>query len=315
MVSHSLPSGYRIRKAKFTDLPQLVLQIFASNGLRDYIQLKKYFFLIFITVGLIGYFSGFNLARDAHEYGSQDATNLILPIENILYNLGYRLSDDTKDYKSLLNEIASLIGIVYALFFILVMAIILAIYFISISYSKAWVVEANNKIIASVRFSPDTSKLENIYVKPEFRRRGFASYLIQYIKKQFQPTFFITCHPKLIPFFEHLGFIKDLENQLQFVWGKGNNLIPMYLPNKETEVNEIETEIFLKQIIDKFDIHQANKYDIDDICRINIVNHTMDYFLPFGMNFIWSYNLMTWFYRWIIWEIILLTYKSFDSYL
>ena len=41
MASRFLLAVCRIRKAKFTDLPQLVLQIFASNGLRDYIQLKN----------------------------------------------------------------------------------------------------------------------------------------------------------------------------------------------------------------------------------------------------------------------------------
>lgn len=305
MSSYSLPAGCRIRKAKFTDLPQLLVQIFLSNPLSHYIQLKNHLVLIFFTIGLIGYMIGFNLAKDAHEYANPYSTKLILPIENLLYNLGYRLSDDSKDYDSLLHEIASLNGTFYALIFIAIAAIFFAIYFLCITYCEAWVVEADNQIIASVRFSYYTSKFENIYVKPKFRCQGFASYLIKYIQNKFKSNLLVTCHPKLIPFFEHLGFIKDLASQRQFAWGKGNNPIPMFYPHKEFELTNIENQILLKQEIDKFDIYSVSKNYIDDINRINIFNKTIDYFLPFGVNFIWMDNIIIWLFRYIFWDFVL----------
>lgn len=312
MSSHSLPLGCRIRKAKFTDLPQLFVQIFLSNPLSHYIQVRNNLFLIFFAIAFIGFMIGSNLAIDAHKYGNPYSIKLILPIENKLYKWGYRISDDSKDYDSLLHEIASLNGTVYALIFIAIAAIMFAFFLICITYCEAWVVEADNQIIASVRFSSHTSKIENIYVKPKFRRQGFASYLIKYIQNKFKSNLFVTCYPKLIPFFEHLGFIKDLESQRQFAWGKGKSLIPMYHPNNKIELTDIENQIFLKQEIDKFDIYRGSKNDIDDINRINLVNNTIDYFLPFGVNFIWMDNIIIWLFRSMAWY-LLLRYKTIIS--
>ncbi|MGD1911072.1 MAG: GNAT family N-acetyltransferase [Rivularia sp. (in: cyanobacteria)] len=312
MSSDSLPLGYRIRKAKFTDLPQLLVQIFLSNPLSHYIQLKNHLSFIFFTIAFIGFMIGFNLAIDAHEYANSYSIKLTLPIENILYKWGYRISDDSKDYDSLLHEIASLSGTVYALIFIAIAAIIFAIFFICITYCEAWVLEANKQVIASVRFSYYTSKFENIYVKPKFRRQGFASYLIKYIQTKFKSNLFVTCHPKLIPFFEHLGFIKDLESQRQFAWGKGKSLIPMCHPNNKIELTDIENQIVLKQEIDKFDIYSVSKNYIDDINKINIFNKTIDYFLPFGVNFIWMDNIIIWLFRSMAWY-LLLRYKTIVS--
>jgi len=299
MSLHSLPTGYHNRKAKFKDVPQLFLQIFESNSFNDYVGLTKHLLFKILTIGLVCYLIGFDYAKDRYEYGNTDF------IDKILHVFKYRISDDTQDYDFILNEIASYFGIIFSLFCVLLASIIFAIYFSRNLYSKTWIIELNNQIIASARFTLDTSTLENIYVNPKFRYQGFASYLIKDLQKQFKQPIFIVCHRNITPFFENIGFVRDLEKQRQFAWGKGDNLIAMYYPYNKIESTNIENQLSYLQIIDKIYIRKSSQKDIDDINQVLKNNNTMDYFFPFGINFSWMYALVVWLFRLIFWYFLL----------
>ena len=154
MTSCSLPPGYRIRKAKFTDLPQLVLQVFESKSFVAYLEMKNWFFFILAIAAFVGYQFSFNV--------------LILTILTFTISWLHSL------------------------------------------YSQTWLVENNNQIIASARFNIYISRLNNLYVKPQYRRRGIASYLIKYLQKKFNKTIFIICDAKLVQYGVNKPSIKQL---------------------------------------------------------------------------------------------------------
>ena len=299
MSLRSLPTDYHNRKAKFKDLPQLFLQIFESNSFNDYVGLTKHLLFKILTIGLVCYLIGFDYAKDTYEYGNTDF------IDKILHVFKYRISDDTQGYDFILNEIASYFGIIFSLFCVLLASIIYVVYFSRNLYCQTWIIERNHQIIAFARFSLDTSTLENIYVSPKFRYQGFASYLIKDLQKQFKQSIFIVCHRNLTPFFEHIGFVRDLEKQRQFAWGKGDNLIAMYYPYNKIESNNIENQLSYQQIIDKIYIRKSCKNDINEINKILKNNNTMDYFFPLGINFSWMYALVVWLFSLIFWNFLL----------
>ena len=305
MSLDSLPTGYCCRKAKLKDLPQLALQILEFNSFNDYVGLKKHLLFKILTIGLVCYLIGFDYAKDIYEYGNTDF------IDKILLVIKYRISDDTQDYDFIVNEIASYFGIIFSLFCVFLASIIYVVCFSRNLYSKTWIIELNNQIIASAIFSLDTSILENIYVNPKFRYQGFASYLIKDLQKQFKQHIFIICHRNITPFFEHIGFVRDLEKQRQFAWGKGDNLIAMYYPYNKIESANIENQLTYRQIIDKIYIRKSCKNDIYDISQILKNNNTMDYFFSFGINFSWMYALIIWFFRFTFWY-FLLKYKPIE---
>ena len=179
MSLDSLPTGYCCRKAKLKDLPQLFLQKHESNSFDDDIGLKKHVISIYLTAALIYYLLGFDYLQNVYDYGN---TDVIDAIEKILYLLKYRISDDTQSSDFILNEMSSYFGIICSLISVLITSILLAIYCSLSLCSKAWVIEVNEKIIASVIFNLNTSRLENIYVNPQFRYQGFGSYQIKYLQ-------------------------------------------------------------------------------------------------------------------------------------
>ncbi len=70
-------------------------------------------------------------------------------------------------------------------------------------------------------------------------------------------------------------------------------------------------------MLPNYSIRDAEKKDIDGIAKLLLLNETKDYFLPFGLNFKWSYILMKLVFIIIVFHLIL-NYESnkliiFDS--
>jgi N-acetylglutamate synthase-like GNAT family acetyltransferase len=307
MASYSLPPGCRIRKAKFTDLPQLILQIFESKSFVAYLEMKNWFLLILVIAAFIGYRIGFNFAKDLYLNSSSSKIQTLL--QKIFYDLIKKLYESETDYYLSVDKIASRVGNVFAIVFILITIIFLTALSLRSLYLQTWVIENNNQIIASARFNIYISRLDNLYVKPQYRRQGIASYLIKYLQKQFNKSIYITCYANLVNFFEHIGFIKVLGNEQQVAFGKAKNQIYLYFPKESIELTAIETRILFKQQIDKCSIRHANKEDIESIGKLNLLNQTMDYFLPFGTNFIWAGKIIGWGLRFACWQFIFLNYE------
>ncbi len=309
MSSYSLPPGCRIRKAKFADLSQLVLQIFESKSFVGYLEMKNWLFLILAMAAFIGYGIGFNFTENLYYDMNSFNSKIVILLEKIFYNFFKELYESEIDYNLLVDKIASRVGNISAIVFILITIIIFAIYWLHGLYLQVWFIEKNNQIIASASFNYYTSRLDNLYVKPQCRRQGIASYLIKYLQKHFNKPIFIICDAKQINFFEHIGFIKILENEQQLAWGKVKNRIPLYSPKESIELTATETRKLFKQKIDKCSIRYANKKDIESICKLNLLNKTMDYFLPFGINFIWAGKIRGWGFSFLFWQFIFLNYE------
>ena len=207
MTSYSLPPGYRIRKAKFTDLPQLVLQVFESKSFVAYLKMKNWFFVILAIAAFIGYRIGFNFTKDFYLYSSS-SKNINL-LEKMFYDFMKQLYESETNYYSLVDKIATRVGNISAIVFVLITFFFFIICCLLDLYLQTWLVENNNQIIASARFNIYISRLYNLYVKPQYRRRGIASYFIKYLQKKFNKTIFIICDTKLVNFFEHIGFINS----------------------------------------------------------------------------------------------------------
>ena len=204
------------------------------------------------------------------------------------------------------------VGNFFGIFFLLVAIIIIVTLWLRSLYLQTWIVEKNNQVIASGRFNINISRLDMLYVKPQYRRQGVASYFIKYIQKHFNKPIFIISNPKLVRFFEHIGFIKAVGNQQQFAWGKAKNKVPMYLPEESIELTATETRILFKQSIDKSLIRPALKKDIDKIQQLQFFNETMDYFFPYGINFVWTNQLIFWGSRVLFWQFLFINYETID---
>ena len=309
MSPYSLLTGFHIRKARFTDLLQLILQIFESKSFVTYLEMKHWFFLIIAIAAFLGYQIGFSFTNNLYDNIDSSSSKIIVLLENILSDFVKQLYESEINYDLLVNKIASRVGNIFAIVFVLITIIYFTIFWLLNLYFQVWVIENNDQIIASARFNFYTSRLDKLYVKPQYRRQGFASYLIRYLQKQFNKPIFIICDAKLVNFFEHIGFVKAVGNEQQLTWGKAKDKIPLSSPKESIELTATKTRILFKQQIDKFSIRHGNKKDIESIRKLNILNKTMDYFLPFGINFIWAGKSIGWGFRFVFWQFIFLNYE------
>jgi len=92
-----------------------------------------------------------------------------------------------------------------------------------------WVVEAHHQVIAcaKLRRYHHYSLLHDVYVVPEWRSRGLGSAFVFYLGQQAPKPLYLTCIPKLIPFYLRLGFrevaAKSLPRTVQYELGLGKN--------------------------------------------------------------------------------------------
>lgn len=309
MASYSLPPGCRIRKAKFTDLPQLVLQIFESKSFVANLEMKNWFFLILAIAAFLGYRIGYDFTENLYYDINSFNSKLINLLEKMFYDFIKQLYESEIDYDLLVNNIASRVGNIVAIVFILMTIFLFIICWLLDLCLQSWVIENNNQIIASARYNIYISRLDNLYVKPQYRHQGIASCIIRYLQKQFNKPVFIICDPNQVNFFEHIGFIKVLGNEQQLAWGKAKNKFLLYSPKESINLTATETRKLFKQQTDKCSIRCANKKDIESIRKLNILNKTMDYFLPFGINFIWAGKIIAWGLRFAFWQFIFINYE------
>lgn len=88
-----------------------------------------------------------------------------------------------------------------------------------------WVVESQHQIIAcaKLRRCHHYSLLHDVYVVPEWRSQGLGSSFVFYLGQQAPKPLYLTCIPKLMPFYLRLGFrevaAKSLPRTVQYELG------------------------------------------------------------------------------------------------
>ncbi len=108
---------------------------------------------------------------------------------------------------------------------VLIVGIPLAIYltvlfwvllFQPFSYSEIWVVEYNNKLFGSAKFTQyDTySYLDQLFIFPTYRNQGIGTDLVNYCAQKGQKPIYLLCQPPLTQYYARLGFIPISKNNL-----------------------------------------------------------------------------------------------------
>lgn len=77
------------------------------------------------------------------------------------------------------------------------------------SWKHFWVIESNHQLVACAKLRQHNtySLLHDVYVVPEWRSRGIGSHLVAHLGTQAVKPLYLTCLPKLSPFYRRLGFM------------------------------------------------------------------------------------------------------------
>lgn len=92
-------------------------------------------------------------------------------------------------------------------------------------WENFWVAEHHHQIIgcAKLRRCNHYSLLHDVYVVPEWRSRGLGSSLVAHLGQQALRPLYLTCIPRLVPFYGRLGFTevaaKSLPRMVQYELG------------------------------------------------------------------------------------------------
>ena len=104
-------------------------------------------------------------------------------------------------------------------------------------WKQYWVIEANGYLVACAKLQRqgNYSVLYDLYVVPDWRKRGIGSHLVSYLGQQATKPLYLACLPTRLSFYRRLGFApiapKQLPGLLQYDLGlpTRRGIIPLVL--------------------------------------------------------------------------------------